>query len=79
MKPDMSVFDVAQAARRPGQKLRVDEVLAELPADRADALKQALTDMRYAPRTVAHVVTGQWGVPLSDAAVRSWRRRHGLE
>jgi hypothetical protein len=77
--PDLSAFDAIQASRRAGQPLRVDAVLAELPADKAAALDAALRDLRYSPVTVAQVVQQQWGVPVSDAAVRTWRRRNGVE
>lgn len=76
--PDLSAFDQVQAARRAGQPLRIDAVLAELPPERAASLDAALRDARYAPRTIAEVVEGQWGVPVSDAAVRTWRRRNGI-
>lgn len=76
--PDLSAFDQLQAARRSGQPLRVDAVLAELPPERAAALDAALRDTRYAARTVSQVVESQWGVSLSDAAVRTWRRRNGI-
>jgi hypothetical protein len=77
-KPDLAAFDAVQSARRAGQPLRVDAVLAELPPEKAASLRAALSDARYAPRTIAEVVEGQWGVPLSDAAVRTWRRRNGM-
>jgi hypothetical protein len=78
-KPDLSAFDAAQSARRAGQPLRVDAVLAELPPDRAASLRAALADVRYTAKVVADVVQTQWNVPVSDAAVRTWRRRHGVE
>jgi hypothetical protein len=78
-RPDLSAFDAAQSARRAGQPLRVDAVLAELPPDRAASLRAALADVRYTAKVVADVVQTQWNVPVSDAAVRTWRRRHGVE
>lgn len=77
--PDLSAFDAVAAARRSGQPLRVDAVLAELPADKAAALNAALRDVRYTPVTIAEVVQQQWGVPLSSAAIRTWRRRHNVD
>lgn len=78
-KPDLSAFDAVLAARRSGQPLRVDGVLAELPADKAEALAAALRDTRYNPVAIAEVVANQWGVPVSSAAIRTWRRRNGVE
>lgn len=75
--PDLSDFDEFQRDRRAGQRLRVDVVLAELPDDKAASLDAALRDVRYSPVVVSEVVQG-WGVSLSSAAVRTWRRRHSV-
>lgn len=77
--PDLSAFDAVAAGRRAGQPLRIDAVLAELSPDRAESLLAALRDVRYSPVTIAEVVAKQWGVPVSDAAVRTWRRRNSVE
>lgn len=66
----------------PGQRLKVDLVLADLDRDapaKAKALRDVLADPKTWPaRVVSRTLTTKWGIRLSQAAVINWRTRYGM-
>ena len=68
----MSDFEEA----RPKPKMvTIDKILDELDADRAEALRAALTDLSYSVPTIVKVLQ-KWGYKISTYPVAEWRRKN---
>lgn len=75
MKPDLADFDAEASRSRPGVRLKVDRVLASLPAERVAALRAALEDDRYSCGVISRTLRS-WGEQVDESSVRKWRRHH---
>jgi len=61
---------------RPKPKMAtMDKILEELDADRAEALRTALTDLSYSTPTIVKVLN-KWGFKVSSYPVAQWRRKN---
>jgi len=68
----MSDFEEA----RPKPKMvTIDKILDELDDDRAEALREALTDLSYSVPTIVKVLQ-KWGYKISTYPVAEWRRKN---
>lgn len=76
----MSVdFDELIAEKpRMGAKPRMEQVLDdEIDAENRPKVERALRDLDVSERRIVEAL-GKMGVTVSDTAVRTWRRHHGV-
>ena len=61
---------------RPKPKMAtIEKILDELDAERAEALRTALTDLSYSTPTIVKVLQ-KWGFKISTYPVSEWRRKN---
>ena len=70
--PDMSDFD---AARPKPAKAKMQQIIDELDAERAEALVAALNDLSYSVPTIKAVLN-KWGIDVSTYPISEWRRKN---
>jgi hypothetical protein len=68
----MSDFD---AARPKPAKAKMQQIIDELDAERAEALVAALNDLSYSVPTIKAVLN-KWGIDVSTYPISEWRRKN---
>ena len=68
----MSEFD---AARPKPAKAKMQQIIDELDAERAEALVAALNDLSYSVPTIKAVLN-KWGIDVSTYPISEWRRKN---
>jgi len=68
----MSDFD---AARPKPAKAKMQQIIDELDAERAEALVAALSDLSYSVPTIKAVLN-KWGIDVSTYPISEWRRKN---
>lgn len=76
-KPDFDAL-LQEETRRGGVALRVDVVLAALPADQRAKVERALRDKAMSTRPLARALSRLGDLTVSSNAVATWRERHGV-